>query len=112
MFSVTKTAAAALAVAVTAIAGDITYFNPGLGACGQYNGDNDMIVAVGHGMYDREHPCGRRIRAHYGGRSVDVTVVDRCGGCGDGDLDLSPNAFSQLVGSLGPGRVQGSWEWI
>lgn len=114
MLSVTKTVAATLAMAlsVAANSGDFTYFNPGLGACGHNNGNGDYVVAVGHGLYDREHPCGRRIRAHYGGRSVDVTVVDRCGGCGDSALDLSPAAFTALVGSLGPGRVHGNWEWI
>ncbi|KJK82579.1 hypothetical protein H634G_02185 [Metarhizium anisopliae BRIP 53293] len=71
-----------------------------------------MVAAVGHDLFDRERPCGRMIRAHYGGNSAEVKVVDRCSGCNDDSLDLSPAAFEQLVGSLGPGRVQGTWEFI
>ena len=32
-----------------------------------------------------------------GGHSVAVTVTDRCTGCAEFDLDLSPAAFSQLA---------------
>ncbi|KID74371.1 Rare lipoprotein A (RlpA)-like protein, partial [Metarhizium brunneum ARSEF 3297] len=93
-------------------AGDFTYYYTGLGACGETNNDSQMVAAVGHDLFDRSRPCGRMIRAHYGGNSADVKVVDRCGGCNDDSLDLSPAAFQQLVGSLGPGRVQGTWEFI
>ncbi|OAA35425.1 Rare lipoprotein A (RlpA)-like protein [Metarhizium rileyi] len=129
MYAVNKIVAAVLALALAATAapvaegehmnqlsartnGDFTYYNTGLGACGQNNNDGEMVAAVGHSLYDRTHPCGRRIRVHYRGRSVVVRVVDRCGGCSDNSLDLSPAAFVQVVGSLGPGRVQGSWEFI
>ncbi|KFG82981.1 Rare lipoprotein A (RlpA)-like protein [Metarhizium anisopliae] len=93
-------------------AGDFTYYYTGLGACGETNNDSQMVAAVGHDLFDRERPCGRMIRAHYGGNSAEVKVVDRCSGCNDDSLDLSPAAFQQLVGSLGPGRVQGTWEFI
>lgn len=29
-----------------------TYFTPGLGACGSESSESDLIVAVGHGMFD------------------------------------------------------------
>lgn len=96
----------------TRASGDITYFHPGLGACGNWNGDNDMIVAVSASLFDSERPCGRRMRVTGERGSVDVTVVDRCTGCAYGDVDLSPAAFKQAVGDLGLGRRKGSWVWI
>ena len=38
------------------------------------------------------------------GKSVTVTVVDRCVGCAEYDLDFSPSAFGQLA-SLSVGRL-------
>ena len=45
------------------------------------------------------------------GKSVNVMIVDACGGCsGSTDLDFSPAAFSQLADeSLG--RIDITWEW-
>lgn len=91
--------------------GSITYFNPGLGACGITNSDNDLITAVSAALYDSQKPCGRNIRVTYQGRSVVVQVVDRCVGCAYNDLDLSPAAFQTVIGDLGIGRVNAQWEW-
>ncbi|KAM3513918.1 hypothetical protein MY11210_002455 [Beauveria gryllotalpidicola] len=112
MLSVTKAVTAALVLASTIAAGSFTYYYPGLGACGKHNGENDYVVAVSARIFDRERPCGRRVRAYYKGRAVDATVVDRCAGCAENDLDFSPAAFKALVGSLGPGRVWGNWKWM
>lgn len=69
------------------IVGDLTYYAPGLGACGRYNTANDNICAISHITYDKfangpnpnTNPlCGRQIRASRNGESVVVTVVDRC----------------------------------
>ncbi|GAO13600.1 hypothetical protein UVI_02015280 [Ustilaginoidea virens] len=92
--------------------GDFTYYYTGLGACGQTNHDGELVAAVGHGLYDRVHPCGRNIRLHYKGRSVVARVVDRCAGCNDNSVDLSPAAFRAVVGDLGLGRVKGTWEFV
>ncbi|KAK3293071.1 RlpA-like double-psi beta-barrel-protein domain-containing protein-containing protein [Chaetomium fimeti] len=101
-------------------AGRFTYYNPGLGACGQNHGDGDLVVALSHADFDPSTPggnpnknplCGRRLRATYAGRSVDVTVVDRCEACNAGDLDFSPAAF-QALAALSLGVIQGSWVWI
>ncbi|KAI1471807.1 RlpA-like double-psi beta-barrel-protein domain-containing protein-containing protein [Daldinia caldariorum] len=107
--------------------GDLTYYEPALGACGvqSYSGEN--IVSVSHTIFDaasqgsdpNANPlCGMKIRvtrnfveAGIGNRSVDVTVVDRCVGCAATDLDLSPAVFEQLA-PLGAGRVVGSWAWV
>ena len=71
--------------------GDLTYYGPGMGACGVVSGDDDPIVAVSHYVFDavqagsnpNANPlCGRKIRAERNDngamKSVDLTVVDRC----------------------------------
>jgi hypothetical protein len=73
--------------------GDLTYYNPALGACGITSSDNDAVVAVSHYTFDavqtgsdpNQNPlCNRKIRAtrvnEKTGKSVsiDVTVIDRC----------------------------------
>ena len=94
--------------------GRFTYYTPGLGACGQTHSEADLVVALNAAEFDPSTPngnpnnnplCGRKIRAHYNGKSVDVTLVDRCPGCGSGDLDLSPTAFSKSFSS-----VPGCWK--
>ncbi|KAK3396985.1 RlpA-like double-psi beta-barrel-protein domain-containing protein-containing protein, partial [Sordaria brevicollis] len=101
--------------------GRFTYFNPGLGACGWWHGDNDLVVALNAAQFDVATPpdgnpnhnafCGRKIKASYNGKSVTVAVVDRCPGCPWGGLDLSPAAFKKLAG-LEVGVLQGTWEWV
>ncbi|KAH0494584.1 hypothetical protein TgHK011_001201 [Trichoderma gracile] len=125
MVSFTLTALSAIAMALTTSAaptepntratinrtGSVTWYNTGLGACGQTNSDGELVAAVSASLYDREHPCGRKIRISYQGRSEVVTVVDRCAGCAENDLDLSPAAFKGVIGDPGLGRVTASWEW-
>ncbi|KAI1802718.1 RlpA-like double-psi beta-barrel-protein domain-containing protein-containing protein [Daldinia bambusicola] len=107
--------------------GDLTYYEPALGACGIQSNGGENIVSVSHIIFDaasqgsdpNANPlCGMKIRvtrdfieAGIGNQSVDVTVVDRCVGCAATDLDLSPAVFEQLA-PLGTGRVVGSWAWI
>ncbi|KAL1836444.1 hypothetical protein VTJ49DRAFT_5144 [Mycothermus thermophilus] len=97
-----------------------TWFHPGLGACGMYNGDGDLIAALSYADFDPHTPngnpnrntqCGRRARISYQGRITDVTIVDRCPGCPPGGLDLSPAAFQRLA-DLGAGIIYGEWQWI
>ncbi|KAL7902801.1 expansin module family protein [Trichoderma sp. SZMC 28014] len=92
--------------------GSMTYYEVGLGACGATNSDSELVCAVSHILYDSEHPCGRNIRINNEGRSVVVRVVDRCVGCAENDLDLSPTAFQQVIGPLGIGRATATWEWV
>ncbi len=103
-----------------AVASKFTWYNTGLGACGQTHSDSEYVIALSAVNFDPHTPngnpnnndlCNRRIRASYNGRSVEVKVVDRCPGCPENGLDLSPGAFQQLA-DLGVGVVQGSWEWI
>lgn len=92
--------------------GDMTFYNPGLGACGSTDQDGDLVVAVDRVTYDKEKACGRSLRVKYEGKEVTVKVVDKCMGCKVGDLDLSPAAFKQVIGDLGKGRVKAEWAWV
>ncbi|KAK6833174.1 RlpA-like double-psi beta-barrel-protein domain-containing protein-containing protein [Apiospora arundinis] len=91
--------------------GDMTYYNPGLGSCGQTNGDGDAVVALSPSQY-AEHPdaCGKNIVINYGGKTATATVVDKCPGCSAESIDVSPSVFQQLE-SLDAGRVQVSWSF-
>ncbi|KAK5657228.1 hypothetical protein OQA88_3286 [Cercophora sp. LCS_1] len=107
--------------------GDLTYFKPGLGACGWTNNITDPICAVGHELFDavrngtnpNGNPlCGRKIRvmrdfseSGRGEVAVEVVVVDRCEGCGMMDLDLAPGVFDMLAVES-KGRVVGRWMWL
>lgn len=97
--------------------GDITFFNPGLGACGWTDNDDSMIVAISHikmGSQSNGNPlCGKTVRIQAEGKSVDVKVTDKCMGCAVNDIDVSPAVFKALLGDLGRGRVGGvTWTLV
>jgi len=104
--------------------GEATYYDTGLGACGITNTDTDYIAAVSKLLFDTypgyagpgTNPnlnpiCGRRVIASYGGKSVTVTITDRCEACAMTDLDFSPAAYNQIC-DVERGRVPNmKWEW-
>ncbi|KAF2443098.1 hypothetical protein P171DRAFT_433436 [Karstenula rhodostoma CBS 690.94] len=105
--------------------GDLTYYGPGLGACGIESNDDSPIVSVSHFTFDavqtgsnpNQNPlCGKKIRARRtreDGKtvSVDLTVVDRCTGCQPTDIDVSPAMFDKLA-NHDLGRVDVTWAWL
>ncbi|KAJ2894048.1 riboflavin aldehyde-forming enzyme protein [Zalerion maritima] len=107
--------------------GDLTYYSPGLGACGWENGSDDAVAAVSKLLWDAQQEgsnpnsnplCGKKIRIRRdfveGGKgmvSVDVEVVDRCVGCEAEDLDTTIKMFTKLANEE-QGRVTGSWAWL
>jgi len=105
--------------------GDLTYYGPGLGACGATSSNGDRIVSVSHYIFDavnigtnpNSNPlCGKTIRAKRtrgDGKtvSVDLKVVDRCTGCQPRDLDVAENTFSELA-DVDLGRVKVDWSWL
>ncbi|KAJ5204320.1 uncharacterized protein N7498_005199 [Penicillium cinerascens] len=100
--------------------GDLTYYNPGLGACGYTNSGSDMVCAVSHILFDaastgsdpNDNPlCGMKLRLRRNGKSVDVKVVDRCVGCAVTDLDVTEAVFEE-VAELAQGRVKVEWAWL
>ncbi|KAF9259957.1 hypothetical protein L218DRAFT_947186 [Marasmius fiardii PR-910] len=91
-----------------AYSGVATWYNTGLGACGETSYDHELIAAVAVPVFDnypgyaRGNPnnnpiCGRRAKVTWGGKSVNVKIQDVCPGCGDQGIDLSPAAFMQLA---------------
>jgi len=121
--STTQAAAASTAASSGSGSGNFsgqgTYYDTGLGSCGITSASTDYIVAISHLLMDGSYTanpnanpyCGKKIRAFRNGKSVDVTVVDRCTGCALDDLDFSESAFLQLA-SIDEGRVDITWEWI
>lgn len=106
--------------------GDMTFYAPGLGACGHVNHENDDICAVSHVIYDQtlkganpnaDPLCGHTVKAtHLNSqsktyKSIVLTVVDRCEACAAHDIDLSPGAFEKLE-DLSVGRTKVTWEWL
>jgi len=100
--------------------GDLTYYDPGLGACGVTSSNSDKIVAVSHLVYDavstgsnpNANPlCGKTIRARRDNKSVDLTVVDRCTGCQPTDIDVTIDIFGMLA-DVDQGRVLVEWNWL
>ncbi|RMZ80482.1 hypothetical protein DV737_g3011, partial [Chaetothyriales sp. CBS 132003] len=105
--------------------GDLTYYAPGLGACGVTSSSSDNIVAISHRLFDAAQTgtdpnanalCGKKMRAKrykegVGERSVDLTVVDRCVACQATDIDVTTTAFERLA-DLDLGRVSVSWSWL
>jgi len=87
-----------------------TYYNAGLGACGQTNTDSDYIVAMSPVHWVDRNPCGEVITISYNGKSAQATVVDKCMGCTPEELDLTPALF-QHFSSLDPGKIFGDWVW-
>ncbi|KIW72516.1 hypothetical protein PV04_00701 [Phialophora macrospora] len=100
--------------------GDLTYYEPGLGACGVTSQNSDKIVAISHLVFDavsvgsnpNANPlCGKKIRARRDNKSVDLTVVDRCTGCQPKDLDVTIDTFAGLA-DVDLGRVLVEWNWL
>ncbi|KAI1379860.1 RlpA-like double-psi beta-barrel-protein domain-containing protein-containing protein [Hypoxylon crocopeplum] len=105
---------AAASTRVLAYAGDMTYYTPGLGACGTWSSGTSHIVAVAPAQYghdanpNKAKVCGRKMTIHYGGKSATATVVDLCPECASGSIDVSPAVFEELA-PLDRGRVRVTW---
>jgi len=65
--------------------------------------------------YDGVNPnnnpiCNMKATATYQGKSVPVTITDRCTGCDMFSLDFSPSAFTQMA-DQSVGRLTGM-TWV
>jgi hypothetical protein len=102
--------------AVASGTGDLTYYDltAGTTSCGGNYANTDMVVALAipdmaNGANPNNNPkCNAPITITYNGVTVSATVVDTCGGCAAGSIDLSPTLFTALTGGLGAGRVGGA----
>jgi expansin (peptidoglycan-binding protein) len=65
-----------------------------------------MYAALGDVDYAAAAACGAYLSVNGPGGSAVVRVVDRCPGCGPGDIALSQTAFARIAGpSAGPVAV-------
>ncbi|KAI0856456.1 RlpA-like double-psi beta-barrel-protein domain-containing protein-containing protein [Xylaria cubensis] len=88
--------------------GDITYYQPGLGACGETNSDSDAVVAMSPSQYTGN--CGKSITITKDGKTAKAKVVDKCPACASGSIDVSSTVFQSLV-DLSVGRTTVSWSF-
>ncbi|KAI0535417.1 RlpA-like double-psi beta-barrel-protein domain-containing protein-containing protein [Xylaria digitata] len=88
--------------------GDITYYQPGLGACGETNSDSENVVAMSPSEY--EGNCGKTITITKDGKTATAKVVDKCPSCASGAIDVSSTVFQSLV-DLSVGRTTVSWSF-
>ncbi|KAK9711165.1 hypothetical protein K7432_007987 [Basidiobolus ranarum] len=94
--------------------GEATYYEPGLGACEVVSRADEMVAALNpiqFGLYPRPRDspsCGVCLNLNGPKGVVQVIVVDLCPRCKEGDLDISPAAFSQIADQR-DGRVPITW---
>ncbi|GAP84683.1 putative riboflavin-aldehyde forming enzyme protein [Rosellinia necatrix] len=91
-----------------AFTGDITYYQPGLGACGETSSGGEAVVAVSPAQF--EGSCGRSVTIARGARRASARVVDKCPACAAGAIDVSPPVF-RLLADLSVGRTTVSWSF-
>ncbi|EXL66533.1 hypothetical protein FOPG_17292 [Fusarium oxysporum f. sp. conglutinans race 2 54008] len=102
--------------------GNLTYYDVGVGACGQDStgqDDTGNIVALSKILFDaaridtnpNNNPlCGRTITIKgSNGKISHGTVLDRCEGCKMSDIDVSRKIFKEIWGSLDEGRTDIQW---
>ncbi|KAG1835284.1 hypothetical protein EV424DRAFT_1360124 [Suillus variegatus] len=90
-----------------------TFYDVGLGACGQYSSPNDFIVALNVAQYGGGYPgpqCFKSITIWYGDKTAQATIMDKCMGCPYGGLDFSESLFSYFASESG-GVLYGSWRF-
>ncbi|KIM65311.1 hypothetical protein SCLCIDRAFT_1212480 [Scleroderma citrinum Foug A] len=88
-----------------------TFYDVGLGACGQNNVASDFIVALNVEQYGGGFPgpfCFQSITISYGGKTAQATIMDECMGCPYGGLDFSRGLFD-FFASESAGVIYGTW---
>lgn len=71
---------------------------------------DSFYVALNRRDFAKSLACGACVRVYHDSDSVLVRVVDRCGGCGKGKIDLSRAAFRKLA-TLGTGHIGVRWRF-
>ncbi|KAH7926484.1 hypothetical protein BV22DRAFT_1009043 [Leucogyrophana mollusca] len=90
-----------------------TWFNVGLGACGETNVNSDPIVAISSAIYGSGGNCGQWVHVTNtaNGKSAYGMTRDECPSCSSGSLDMSPGLFEQ-IGDLDTGVLEISWNFM
>jgi len=107
----TSSATTAASLGSQTYSGDLTYYDVGLGSCGEYDTDDANVVALAEGMMDKSVDCFREITITWGSVTQVAKIVDTCPGCAGGGLDLSPSLFASFAPTA-TGRVhQATWSY-
>ncbi|PFH52394.1 hypothetical protein AMATHDRAFT_2129 [Amanita thiersii Skay4041] len=88
-----------------------TFYDVGLGACGQFSSRNDFIVALNTPQYGGGYPgpnCFKKIVMTFNGKTTEAVILDQCPGCPFGGLDLSRGLF-EFFAPESAGVIHGSW---
>ncbi|KAI1825481.1 RlpA-like double-psi beta-barrel-protein domain-containing protein-containing protein [Xylaria intraflava] len=101
-------AVAVLTSTVVANSGNMTWFYPGLGACGWWSNDGQAVVALNPWDWAGGSHCGQWITIWGNGRTTAGLVVDLCPGCRYGGVDASPAIFDDII-SLDVGYTFVDW---
>lgn len=88
--------------------GDATFYEVGLGSCGETNSDDELVAALSSELMGSGEYCGKSAKIKSKSGSVTVKVVDTCPSCAKGSVDLSPAAFKK-IGDLSEGRISITW---
>ncbi|KAI9469967.1 MAG: hypothetical protein EXX96DRAFT_588221 [Benjaminiella poitrasii] len=95
-----------------------TFYEVGIGSCGEQDTDDDLVVAVNkkqmaNGANPNNNPqCDKMvsITGHKG--STLAKIVDTCPSCSFGALDMSPKVFKKVCGSLNEGVCRIEWKFV
>ncbi|KAI2619750.1 RlpA-like double-psi beta-barrel-protein domain-containing protein-containing protein [Hypomontagnella submonticulosa] len=91
--------------------GDITYYEPGLGSCGETNSDSERVVALSPAQFAADPAaCGKTIQISLDGHTTTAKVVDKCPSCSAESIDVSSTVFQDLA-PLTVGRTQIEWDY-
>ncbi|ORZ41104.1 RlpA-like double-psi beta-barrel-protein domain-containing protein-containing protein [Catenaria anguillulae PL171] len=92
-----------------------THYDVGLGACGSTNSNAELVVALNapqFGNVPGSSPwCGKCIAVTNGKTTAVARVVDKCPGCPDRGLDMSPSLFQHFA-ELGAGVIDVTWQEV
>jgi expansin (peptidoglycan-binding protein) len=65
---------------------------------------------MNHTDYADSAACGACVRLQGPNAEITIRIVDQCPECPEGDIDLSPEAFSQIA-DISAGRVPITWQY-
>jgi len=90
-----------------------TWYYPGLGNCGGYNSNTDLVLAISKSLYNQNNGgyCYQQVAITFNGVTVYGTTVDSCESCTDSDIDMSPSLFQELA-PLSDGVIEVTWNFM
>ncbi|KAI8889234.1 hypothetical protein K501DRAFT_171428 [Backusella circina FSU 941] len=95
-----------------------TFYNVGLGSCGDLDTDDELVVAVNKAQMDnganpnKNPKCEHMVSISGTDGSVVARIVDACPSCAEGALDMSPTVFEKVCGELGKGTCGITWSFL